>query len=282
MQPQNEQVTAFITTYMAQPQHNTMMKLDAPAFGTPLVGFSSAADALYPFYKRHIDEKQYRLPEEWLAARYGRAFAPEDVSVVSWILPQTEAVKQKCREAADCPALEWEYTRVYGEACNRALAAAVEAFFTSLGVEAIAPMCSKEFTWFPSERFHLASNWSERHTAHISGLGTFGLCDGLITPVGKAVRIGSCIAATRLTPTERPYTRYNEYCLADQGCTACIRRCPADAIAPEGGHDKPKCRAYHADFIKPICRERYGYDGYAVCGLCQTDVPCESGIPKRK
>ena len=33
------------------------------------------------------------------------------------------------------------------------------------------------------------------------------------------------------------------------------------------------------EVIEKIDHERYGYDGYAVCGLCQTGVPCESCIP---
>ncbi|NLW02216.1 MAG: hypothetical protein GX027_02990 [Clostridiaceae bacterium] len=57
-----------------------------------------------------------------------------------------------------------------------------------------------------------------------------------------------------------------------------MRRCPAGAITPEG-HDKEKCLQYQREVIAKICRERYGYDGYSACGLCQTGVPCESGIP---
>ena len=110
----------------------------------------------------------------------------------------------------------------------------------------------------------------------------FGLCDGLISVRGKAARYGSVIVNLPLEPTPRPYTQYNEYCLAKNGCTACIDRCPAGAITPEGGHDKVKCQQYHKDFISPICHDRYQYDGYAVCGLCQTGVPCECGIPSKQ
>ena len=46
-----------------------------------------------------------------------------------------------------------------------------------------------------------------------SGLGTFGLCDGLITPVGKAVRIGSVIAKVRISSSPRPYNVHHAYCL---------------------------------------------------------------------
>ena len=37
----------------------------------------------------------------------------------------------------------------------------------------------------------MASTWSERHVAYVSGLGTFGLSGGLITAKGQAVRLGS-------------------------------------------------------------------------------------------
>ena len=39
----------------------------------------------------------------------------------------------------------------------------------------------------------------ETHAAHAAGLGTFGLCDGLITPIGKAIRVGSVVAKMNFT-----------------------------------------------------------------------------------
>jgi epoxyqueuosine reductase QueG len=47
-----------------------------------------------------------------------------------------------------------------------------------------------EWSRRPSEKYVFSSNWSERHAAYTAGLGTFGLCDGLITPLGKAMRVG--------------------------------------------------------------------------------------------
>lgn len=274
----NEYVVNWIQSRMAQLEFNSMKELPGFAFDIPEVGFSRGSDPLYAFYKEHIDPKLYRLPQQWLKSAFGKDFDPEEVSIVSWVLPQTAENRAKSREMTDCPTLEWQMVRVHGEECNRALAKALEQHFIELGFEAVAPMCSEEFTWGDSEKFVKVSNWSERHTAYISGLGTFGLCDGLISKKGKAARYGSVIVHAKLTPTERPYSTYNEYCMAKNGCTACIQRCPAGAITPEG-HDKRKCMAYHAEVIKPTCRERYGYDGYAVCGLCQTGVPCEQGIP---
>lgn len=269
----------WIKERMSHIEYNNLKLLPGFAFDIPSVGFSRGDDPLYAFYKDHIDPDFYRLPSEWLKAIYGHEFDPARVSVISWFLPQTDDTKEKSRKTTDCPPMEWTMNRVHGEECNRQLAKALEQHLIELGYEAVAPMCSDQFSWGDSEKFVKMSNWSERHTAHISGLGTFGLCDGLISKRGKAGRYGSVIVYAPLEATERTYTTYNEYCMAKNGCTACIKRCPAGAIALEGGHDKRKCMQYHSEVIEKIDHERYGYDGYAVCGLCQTGVPCESCIP---
>lgn len=272
-----QKIQAFIMDYMKSDK-NTLRLIDKSAFGEPTVGFSHGDDALYAFYKQHIDPQFYKLPTQWLEETYGHPFDAGNVSIISWILPQTEDTKHQCQDKTDCPALEWTYARIYGEECNRSLAKALEEYLKELGYEAVAPMCSAMFSWGDSEKFYKISNWSERHTAYISGLGTFGLCDGLISAKGKAVRYGSVIVNCRLSKTPRPYTEYNEYCLAKKGCTACIKRCPAGAIT-SAGHDKAKCLQYHRDVLERVYRERYNHDGLVVCGLCQTGIPCESRIP---
>ena len=130
-----------------------------------------------------------------------------------------------------------------------------------------------------SERYGFASTWSERHAAYASGLGTFGLCDGLITPAGKAMRVGSVVVRVEISPTTRPYTDHHAYCLffAKGICGKCIERCPVGAIS-EAGHDKIKCRAHLRPTTSDYVQANYGFDGYG-CGLCQTGVPCESKIP---
>ena len=279
MELNNAYIENWIKERMSHIEYNNLKELPGFAFEIPSVGFSRGDDPLYAFYKDHISADFYRLPSEWLKAIYGHDFDPARVSVISWFLPQTDDTKEKSRKTTDCPPMEWTMNRVHGEECNRQLAKALEQHLIELGYEAVAPMCSDQFSWGDSEKFVKMSNWSERHTAHISGLGTFGLCDGLISKRGKAGRYGSVIVYAPLEATERTYTEYNEYCMAKNGCTACIKRCPAGAITLEGGHDKRKCMQYHSEVIEKIDHERYGYDGYAVCGLCQTGVPCESCIP---
>ena len=279
MELNNAYIENWIKERMSHIEYNNLKELPGFAFEIPSVGFSRGDDPLYAFYKDHISADFYRLPSEWLKVIYGHDFDPARVSVISWFLPQTDDTKEKSRKTTDCPPMEWTMNRVHGEECNRQLAKALEQHLIELGYEAVAPMCSDQFSWGDSEKFVKMSNWSERHTAHISGLGTIGLCDGLISKRGKAGRYGSVIVYAPLEATERTYTEYNEYCMAKNGCTACIKRCPAGAITLEGGHDKRKCMQYHSEVIEKIDHERYGYDGYAVCGLCQTGVPCEQGIP---
>ena len=150
------------------------------------------------------------------------------------------------------------------------------------GCRAVAPTQTPLFRQQVSARNGLASTWSERHAAYAAGLGTFGLCDGLITPLGKAMRIGSVIAEMDLPPTPRPYTDHREYCLffAGGGCGACMARCPAGAIT-EAGKDKEVCRRHLFPGTADHVANHYGFDGYG-CGLCQTGVPCESGVPSRR
>ena len=133
-----------------------------------------------------------------------------------------------------------------------------------------------------SDKFVFASKWSERHAAFVSGLGTFGLSDGLITPRGKAMRVGSVIAEIRIPATPRPYTGHQDYCLwfSHGTCKKCVGRCPVEALS-EQGHDKIICSKHVHETCKGYIVEHFGFEGYA-CGLCQTGVPCESKIPTPK
>ena len=184
----NTYLEQWIKSHMSKLENNNMKELPGFAFAEPIVGFSRGDDEWYIFYKEHIGADFYRLPSEWLEAVHGHSFDPANISIISWFLPHTDDTKQKSRAVNDCPPLEWTMVRVHGEDCNRRLAKTLEQHLTELGYEAVAPMCSDQFSWGDSERFVKMSNWSERHTAFISGLGTFGLCDGLISAKGKAGR----------------------------------------------------------------------------------------------
>jgi epoxyqueuosine reductase QueG len=204
---------------------------------------------------------------------------PDELTVISWVLPQTEQTRRDNAREKAVSAERWARARKYGEEFNVKLRDHVAGSLRKAGHEAVAPMNAPLWKWEKSARYGFASSWSERHTAYASGLGTFGLCDGLITPRGKAMRCGSVVARIAVPPSARPYTDRHAYCLFyfNGSCGKCIKRCPADAITREG-HDKEKCHAYVHGVSAPSIRARFGFET-SGCGLCQAGVPCEAKIP---
>jgi len=270
-----ELINGFIA---ASPQNTMKNENDDPAWDDALVGFASGADPIWQQYKEYIG------PFHWTPWEVYSQNCPEqpakaaELTVVSWVLPQREAVRRANRRAKKYPAEEWARIRIYGEEFNAALRRHVADRLRQAGHAAIAPMLAPNWTVVQSARFSYASSWSERHAAHAAGLGTFGLCDGLITARGKAMRVGSVVARIAIKPTPRPYSDHRAYCLyfAEGTCGKCIDRCPAHAIS-KSGHDKEKCRR-HMDRSREYVKKTYRFEGYG-CGLCQVGVPCEAGIP---
>jgi epoxyqueuosine reductase len=252
-----------------------------PAWDEPLVGFSRGDDPLYQGFKEDIGPFYWTPPEIFAATFPDVKTRVDELTVISWILPQTERTRRDNSREKAVSAERWARSRKYGEEVNVKLRDHVAGVLREAGHEAVAPMNSPRWRWEKSARYGFASSWSERHAAYASGLGTFGLCDGLITPIGKAMRCGSVVARIAVPPSERLYTDHHTYCLFyfNGSCGKCIERCPAGAITREG-HDKEKCAAYVHDVSAKSIRSRFGFDT-SGCGLCQTGVPCEAKIPVR-
>lgn len=249
------------------------------AFDTPLVGFAGGNDPLFDAYKDHVGPFHW-TPLEVFAQTFPDCPATADtLTVISWILPQTRATKADNRREKQFPAERWTRARTYGEMFNAKLRQHVVELLGEAGIRAVAPMLSPQWEKRESPKHGYASTWSERHAAYACGLGTFGLSDGLITPLGKAMRVGSVVARIRIEPSPRPYDNHQAYCLfhAKGICGKCMQRCPAGAITA-AGHDKVRCKAYIRQETMPFVKNRYGFEGKG-CGLCQTRVPCESRIP---
>ena len=273
-------VEQLIQDYCRTPANSLQNEAHEPAWDDPLVGYSQGDDPLHAAYKEHVGPFHW-TPWEIFHQTFPQAgAAPEELTVICWILPQTATTRADNGRETLYPAERWARSRVYGEAFNDRLRQHLVRALAAAGHEAVAPVLAPGWETRPSERYHLASTWSERHAAYASGLGTFGLCDGLITPRGKAMRVGSVVARIRIPPTPRPYTHHRAYCLffAQGTCGECIRRCPVGAIS-QAGHDKARCRQHSGRASREYVKARYGFDGYG-CGLCQTGVPCESGIPE--
>jgi len=272
-------VKDFIET---SPKNTLKNQNNDKAFELPLVGFSRGDDPLYEAYKDHVGPF-YLTPWEIFVVTF-RDFSIkfEELTVISWILPHNNITKVDNRKEEFYPSERWARARIFGEEVNEKLRKHMVASLESEGYRAVAPSLTPQFSIRISPKYGYASTWSERHAAYASGLGTFGLCDGLITSVGKAMRTGSIIAQIPVSPTPRPYADHHEYCLFfTQGvCGKCISRCPVGAIT-EAGKNKETCYKHLFPVTKDYVTSNYAFDGYG-CGLCQTGVPCESKIPKKQ
>jgi epoxyqueuosine reductase len=273
-------IEAVLRDALNDPAINTLRNAEGErAWAEPLVGFSRGDDPIFERFKEAVGEFHWTPLEAFGHAFPGLPASAGELTVISWVLPQTEATKQDNRQERVYPAERWARSRIFGEQTNNLLRDRVVNALQAQGIEAAAPMSLAQWASVPSDRYVFASTWSERHAAFASGLGTFGLCDGLITTKGKAMRVGSAVARLAVPPTPRPYADHRAYCLffSHGICGQCIDRCPAGAIS-EAGHDKHKCSA-HLDQTRAYVRDHYGFEGYG-CGLCQTGVPCESKIPR--
>ncbi len=252
-----DELAAAAGTFVAESPLNRVPSLDGlQIFDPPLMGVAAPDDPLFARLKapgaigpRHLS------PREWL---------PAAGAVISYFLPFTAAVRRANRQPG-LPAVEWLYGRIEGEMVNDALRRFLAELLAAAGYQALAPALDPRFAVIERR-----SNWSERHVAHIAGLGTLSLNCSLITARGAAGRIGSLVTGLALAPTPRPYSGTHEYCT---NCGACIRRCPPEAIDESGKRHQP-CSDY-LDAMKARFQPRYG------CGKCQTGVPCEDRIPGR-
>ena len=274
-------VERIILDFINSPENSLKNAENDRAWADPLTGFSPGDDPIFSDYKTHVGDFHWTPLEIFSRTFPDVKVKPEDLGVISWVLPQTEKTKADLRRETVHPSESWARARIFGEEVNVKLRRHVEAVLKKSGIEAVAPMLSPFWEVKMSERFGFASTWSERHAAYAAGLGTFGLCDGLITSKGKAMRCGSVIARLKVPPASRPYQDHHAYCLffTKGTCGKCIDQCPAGAVT-KSGHDKMKCRLFVQETAAYV-KTHFHFDGYG-CGFCQVGVPCESGIPVKK
>ena len=281
------QITSAIRAFAASSPLNRMpVNESALIFDEPLVQFADGDDPIFDEYKSIIDPF-HMTPREALAKVYEKApeDIPENITVISWILPITEKTRQANREETRMPSRLWSHQRWFGEIFNDAMREHVVAFLTEQGHLATAPMKTPHFEIKKNDSGYL-SNWSERHIAYAAGLGTFSLSDGFITERGIAHRCGSVVTNLEVPPSPRTASGPYANCLfyANEKCGKCIERCPAGAIT-EAGHDKIKCGQYLRDIGYRPEELKDSYDLETIvfgCGLCQTRVPCEAVNPTKK
>ena len=237
-------------------------------FDEPIFGYASVDDSLFlEFKKKGVIGPHFMAPAEWL---------PEAKSVISLFLPFTEVVREANKKNMDWPADEWLHARIEGHTFMIEICALIISLLEKEGFTALAPMTDSRFsgkspfTQNKEEQDYYTSNWSERHIAYLTGLGSFGLSDGIITRKGMAGRFISIITSAHLESENRPYSGVYDYCIR---CGACAKNCPAKAISLDKGKNHYLCSGF-LNKVTEKHKPRYG------CGKCQVKVPCEYKKPK--
>ena len=99
-------IRGFIEDLVESNENTLRNAADDPAWEKPLVGFSRGDDPIYIEMKNDIGSF-FMTPPEIFARTFPSSDAgPEDLSVVSWILPQTERTKREHRKDMKHPSEE--------------------------------------------------------------------------------------------------------------------------------------------------------------------------------
>lgn len=267
--------------WTSAPSNSLHLETGEKAWAMPHVAIARGDDPLFLRNKKMIGPFLW-TPEEAYALAFPETPAPaRALRVISYVLPQTLDTLADQRLEKNMPAERWARSRFHGEEFNCDLRLHLAETLTRAGHPSVAPERLPDFSWQQSERFGLATNWSERHAAFVAGHGTFSLSDAIITRWGQAVRFGSVVSRIDLPVTKRVYgDDHRAWCLwyAKGICGACAKRCPVDAITTAEGHDKQACMNYILEASAPYATQTYG-TGATPCGLCQVKVPCEAQVP---
>jgi hypothetical protein len=252
-------------------------------FEEPLVGIVCGNDPIFDRFKEVIGRHHFTPCEilRWQAENNGvKPPEPEDISVISFVLPFSENTRRDNAAAVEWTSERWAQTRLLGEIFSQTFVREIVTDLMGQGILAIAPDVTPMFNKKRYPKVGWASPWSHRHVAYAAGLGTFGMHDFLITEKGVAHRLGSFVVNLKLAPNRQRPEDIHAHCLHYQGtqCLKCAKRCPVAAITTEHAHDKETCYQKVADSLK-YCNEHYHIFIYG-CGLCATGVPCASEIPK--
>jgi len=234
--------------------HNLMPGTETMIYDSPVFGVSTAQDHLYRKLKEAVGPGHY-MPEDLFRGAK---------SVISYFLPYTEAVRKTSYGTEDESA-QWTLAHRQGAYAAELVRRFVAKRLDNLGARSLVVFHDSRYATKT-----LVSNWSERHVAFISGLGTFGLHKSLITEKGCAGRLDSVITDYEIAPTKRDYEGVYDRCIQ---CYACVGRCPVGAITKTGKDIRACARYVLARKTKPE---------QAACGRCLTQVSCESCTPARR
>jgi epoxyqueuosine reductase len=109
----------IIRDFIATSPFNTMKnEAGNRAWDNALVGFASGADQIWQQYKEYVGAFHWTPWEVFTQHCLNNPATPEELTVISWVLPQREMVRKASRRSRKYPSEEWARIRIYGEEAN--------------------------------------------------------------------------------------------------------------------------------------------------------------------
>ena len=99
-------VINIINDYCHGKENNLNDSSGEAAWDPPLIGFANGADPIFDQYKEVVGPFHLTPLEAIKQGFPDQVIAPENVTVISWILPQTKATKQDNRQQTTYPPAE--------------------------------------------------------------------------------------------------------------------------------------------------------------------------------
>ena len=104
-----DEIAAEINKWMVSIVNNALMpESDLYAFDRPVIGCARGEDPLFVFLKEDIGSDFYWTPADAFSAAFpNKKILSEELSVIAWILPQTEHTRKAHRLETNMPSKEW-------------------------------------------------------------------------------------------------------------------------------------------------------------------------------
>ncbi len=133
-------IETLIKDFINESPENTLRNRgNEKAWEDPLVGFSNGDDPIYQQYKELVGTFHWTPLDIFSLTFPSSKVSAKDLTVISWILPQTEASKSDNRKETVYPSERWARARMFGEEVNIKLAKQVVTTLQEAGFRAVAP-----------------------------------------------------------------------------------------------------------------------------------------------
>jgi epoxyqueuosine reductase QueG len=249
------ELAEFISeTIIHEANHNAFVT----PYRHPVIGFVAA------------DDPHFTHLSEWTAYDH---LMPDDLlpgarSVVCFFLPFAAEISHANQQGQEKVARQWAIAYQDTNVLIGQITSRLIELLNKYGIQASAEPATGNF-----DEKALRSHWSHKSIAVLSGIGSFGLHQLVITDAGCAGRFGSFVIDAEL-PIEKPEQKERCQYFKSETCLDCVIGCPANAISEDEPFDRHACR-------KQCIKNANDFldlgDEIKVCGKCTVLGPCALG-----